>query len=352
MHTRTLTTRHHGALALSVMGLGGAPLGNLYRAISDAEAEATLAAAFAAGIRYVDTAPQYGLGLSEERFGRALANLGRDQVVLSTKVGRVLEDCAPGEVTPTAFVQTPNRRFYYDYSYDGVMRSYESSLKRLQTDRIDILLIHDVDVFSHGSQALADAKLQELMTQGGYRALEMLRRTGAVKAIGAGVNEWQVCEKLAGMGDFDCFLLAGRYTLLEQQPLDSFLPLCQRRGIGIILGGPYNSGILATGAIAGAHYNYAPAPPAIRARVRSIAAVCEAHGVALVEAAFHFVLGHPCVISVIPGAQSVAEMTRNAAILARRPPAALWTALKNAGLLRDDAPVPDADPESEYAAQH
>jgi D-threo-aldose 1-dehydrogenase len=176
--------------------------------------------------------------------------------------------------------------------------------------------------------------------EGGYRALHELREQGVVAAIGAGVNEWQVCEAMARAGDFDLFLLAGRYTLLEQEALDSFLPLCVERGIGIALGGPYNSGILATGARPGAFYNYDPAPPAILERVSRIEQVCEAHGVRLIEAALRFPLAHPAVVSVIPGAQSAAEVHRNAEILRARIPASLWADLKAEGLLRADAPVP------------
>jgi D-threo-aldose 1-dehydrogenase len=225
------------------------------------------------------------------------------------------------------------------------MRSHEESLKRLGQERVDILFVHDVDVFTHGSRDASDARVRELFDQGGYRALDELRASGAVKAIGAGVNEWEVCETLIRLGDFECFLLAGRYTLLEQDALDSFLPLCEARGIGIILGGPFNSGILATGAVAGAHYNYAPAPPEILARVRRLETVCRAHGVRLVEAALQFVLGHPAVKSVIPGANSPEQVAANVALLDVKIPASLWADLKTEGLLRHDAPVPGANHE-------
>ncbi len=341
MKQRTLQTRKHGALPLTVLGFGGAPLGNLYRPIPEAVAQATLDAAFAAGIRLFDTAPLYGLGLSEERYGKALARWGRDEIVLSTKIGRVLTDCPPEQVPETIFFDIPNRRFGYDYSYDGVMRSYEDSLQRLGTERIDILLVHDVDVWTHGTREASDARIREVM-DGGYKAMEALRACGDIKAIGVGVNEWDICERMAGLGDFDCFLLAGRYTLLEQEALDSFLPLCVERGIGIILGGPYNSGILATGPVEGAMYNYNPAPPEILDRARRLEAVCESHGVRLVEAALHFVLAHPAIVSVIPGAAAPAEVERNLEILSASLPAALWDDLKGEKLLRGDAPVPAA----------
>ena len=324
------------------LGFGGAPLGNLYRKVSEEDAAAALKAAHDGGIAYFDTAPQYGLGLSEQRVGRAIRNFGRGTVTLSTKVGRLLVDCAPDEVTPAAFVDVPEKRIVYDYSYDGVMRSLEASLVRLQVDSVDILFVHDVDAFTHGSRAASDARIRELFDEGGFRALEELRAAGNVKAIGAGVNEWEVCETLLGLGDFDCFLLAGRYTLLEQEALGSFLPLCVARDVGIILGGPYNSGILATGAVEGAHYNYAPAPLEILERVRRIEAICADHGVRLIEAALQFPARHPAVRSVIPGAGTAGEVQTNIALFSRTVPAAFWRDLKSAGLMHSDAPTGDA----------
>ncbi len=337
----TVALRATRPVPLTRMGFGGAPLGNLYRRISDEDAQGALQAAWAAGIRYFDTAPQYGLGRSEQRFGTALQGWDRRALTLSTKIGRLLVDCAAHEVTPEAFVDVPQKRIVFDYSYDGVMRSHEASLQRLGVDAVDILLVHDVDTFSQGSQEAADARVRELFDDGGYRALTELRDAGVIKAIGAGVNEWQVCERLLGLGDFDCFLLAGRYTLLEQEALESFLPLCVQRDVAIILGGPYNSGILATGAVDGARYNYAPAPPEIMERVRRIEAVCAAHGVRIIEAALQFVMGHPAVRTVIPGAVSAAEVEANVDIFSRPLPDALWSDLKSAGLLRGDAPVPE-----------
>ena len=328
-------------VTLTRMGFGGAPLGNLYRRVEEADAQATLQAAFDGGMRYFDTAPQYGLGLSEQRFGQAIRRFGRDAITLSTKVGRLLEDCGPDEVTPTAFVDTPQKKIVYDYTYDGVMRSHEASLARLGVERVDILLVHDVDVFTHGTQEASDAKVRELFDGGGYRALCELKEAGQVRAIGAGVNEWQVCERLLELGDFDAFLLAGRYTLLEQEALDSFLPLCVKRDVGIILGGPYNSGILATGAIEGARYNYEPAPADILDRVRRIEAVCAAHGVKLIEAALQFVMGHPAVRTVIPGAMTPEEVEANIALFSRNVPAGLWSDLKGQNLIRPDAPTPE-----------
>ncbi len=341
LKSRLLNSRTAQQIHLTEMGFGGAPLGNLYRKVCEDDAQAALQAAFDHGIRYFDTAPQYGLGRSEERFAVALERFGRDNVQLSTKIGRLLLDCEPHEVTPEAFVDVPQKRIVFDYSYDGVMRSYEASRGRLQVANADILLVHDVCVFSQGSQEASDQRVRELFDMGGYRALCELKEAGEIAAIGAGVNEWQVCEKLLGLADFDCFLLAGRYTLLEQEALDSFLPLCEQRDVGIMLGGPYNSGILATGAVPGAKYNYADAPPEILDKVRRIEEVCSAHSVKLIAAALQFVLGHPCVKSVIPGAVNAAEVEANIALLNTPVPAVFWSDLKSAGLLHPDAPLPE-----------
>lgn len=338
--TTPLNHRTSRPVPLTRMGFGGAPLGNLYRAVTESDAQAALQAAYDAGIRFFDTAPQYGLGLSETRFGQAIARFGRNNIQLSTKIGRLLVDCEPHEVTPQAFVDVPQKRIVFDYTYDGVMRSYEASRARIGVSNADILLIHDVCVFSQGSQEVSDAKVRELFDGGGYRALTELRAAGEIAAIGAGVNEWQVCEKLLGLGDFDGFLLAGRYTLLEQEALETFLPLCQKRDVGIILGGPYNSGILATGAVPCAKYNYADAPEDILNRVRAIEAVCAAHNTPLIAAALQFVLGHPCVKTVVPGAVSAAEVQANVALLESDIPAGLWSDLRGEGLIHPDAPLP------------
>ena len=340
MRTRTWDRLGNGGLSFTELGFGAAPLGNLYRAIPDAEAQATLDAAWDAGIRVFDTAPLYGLGLSETRLNPFLRAHPRDDYVLSTKVGRLLAVCPPDERTGIGkFFDTPSRREVYDYSYDGVMRSLEASLERLGVDRIDILFVHDIDVFTHGSRAEADRLIDQFMASG-YQALVALRDQGVISAFGGGINEWQVCQTLAERGDFDLFLLAGRYTLLEQEALASFLPLCEERGIGIVLGGPYNSGILATGARPGAFYNYEPAPPAILDRVARIEAVCRAHGVPLIAAALQFPLHHPAVVSVIPGGQSPDEVRGNLRVLETPVPADLWADLKAQGLLRPDAPTP------------
>jgi len=337
---RPFRTPHGVALAFTTIGFGTAPLGNLYRPLTERDARATLEAAWDIGCRYFDTAPLYGLGLAETRLNGFLRGHQAEPVLLSTKAGRLLDRCAPSERTGIGrFFDTPNRRERYDYSYDGVMRSLEFSLERLGVDAIDILYCHDVDVFTHGSQDAADLRIAEFMA-GGYRALDKLRTEGVVKAIGAGVNEWQICETLAKAGEFDLFLLAGRYTLLEQDSLQSLLPLCETKGIGIVLGGPFNSGILATGPKPGAFYNYGPAPPRILERVGRIEAVCKTHGVPLAAAALQFPLAHPAVVSVIPGGQSARELHQNIEALHYPIPGALWGDLKRVGLVRDDAPVP------------
>jgi D-threo-aldose 1-dehydrogenase len=328
-----------GGLSLTELGLGTAPLGNLFRAITDDEALAVMEDAWAGGVRYFDTAPLYGLGLSETRLNRFLRGKRCDDYVISTKVGRLFRATTPDRRDgPTKWIDVPSRNEVYDYGYDGTLRSLEFSLERLGVDRVDILFAHDLDIFNHGDQTTLDAKLAEFLA-GGYRALLRLRDEGVIAAFGAGLNEWQPCQWLAERGDFDIFLLAGRYTLLEQDPLDSFLPLCQSRGIGLVIGGPYNSGILATGPRPGAHYNYAPAPPDILDRATRLEAVCTAHGVRLLDAAFRFPLLHPAVLSVIPGGQGRAEMAGNLGAAAAPIPPALWADLKTAGLLRPDAPT-------------
>lgn len=341
----TLKTRHwdrlgNGGLTFTELGFGTAPLGNLYRAISDDEARATLEAAWDGGVRYYDTAPLYGLGLSETRLNGFLRGKPRDEYVLSTKVGRLIQHCAPEHRSGIGkWFDVPTRREQYDYSYDGVMRSFETSFARLGVDQIDILYVHDLCIFSHGSKAASDSRIEEFFGARGYDAMVSLRDQGLVKAIGGGINEWEVCQTLAERGDFDLFLLAGRYTLLEQTALDSFLPLCTQRGIGIVTGGPYNSGILATGSKPGAYYNYDPAPQQILDRVSAIEAICKDHNTRLVDAAFQFPLLHPAHVTVIPGGQGATETAGNLQAAAAEIPSDLWTDLKAKGLIREDAPV-------------
>jgi D-threo-aldose 1-dehydrogenase len=339
MKKRLFKAPSGAAIPFTELGFGAAPLGNLYRAVPEKDAQSTFEAAWKAGIRYFDTAPLYGLGLSETRLNHFLRGKKRADYVISTKVGRLLKVCEPSERTGIGkFFDTPSRQEVYDYTYDGVMRSLEASLERLGIDHVDVLFAHDVDVFTHKSEAARDVHVKTLMSSG-YKALVKLREEKTIRAFGAGVNEYQVCETLAAQGDFDIFLLAGRYTLLEQEALNSFLPICEKRGIGIVLGGPYNSGILATGARPGAWYNYDPAPDGILDRVRKIEAVCKAHKVKLPQAALRFPIMHPSVVTVIPGAVSPKEVALNVKTMSAKIPKALWKDLKSQGLLHEGAPV-------------
>ncbi len=336
---RPFITRAGKRLEFTSLGFGSAPLGNYLRPLDEAECDATLSAAWDSGVRYFDTAPLYGLGLSEMRVGRLLARRSRKEFIISTKVGRLLLPCEKDEVNGIFFVETPQVRFVYDYSYDGVMRSYEESLKRLGLDRVEILYVHDVCSLVHGGREASEARIRELVDTGGWRALTELRDSGDVQAIGAGVNEWEACARLLELVDPDLFLLAGRYTLLEQAPLDTLFPECAKRGVGIVIGGPYNSGILAGGTT----WNYAAAPADVVARADALKAVCAAHGVKLPAAALQFVLGNPLVASVIPGGQTVAETAQNAAVLDERIPAAFWQDLRKRELLHPRAPVPGGE---------
>ena len=338
LKTRVWDRLGKGALQFTELGFGTAPVGGLYRPVSGDEAHATMTRAWDAGVRYFDTAPLYGLGQSETRLNRALA--GRSGFIVSSKVGRLLRPSRAGEVRDGIgkWFDVPNRKEIFDYSYDGVMRSVEFSLERTGLDRIDLIYAHDLDIFTHGSAEAMQARLDEFMASG-YKALVALRDQGVIRGFGAGINEWQPAQWLVERGDFDIFLLAGRYTLLEQEALDSFLPLCLARSVGIVIGGPYNSGVLATGARPGAFYNYNPAPDWVLAKVAKIEAVCAAHKVRLVDAAFQFPLLHPAVVSIIPGGQGVAEVDANVRAASAVIPAALWADLKARGLMRQDAPT-------------
>ncbi|PWC78800.1 pyridoxal 4-dehydrogenase [Azospirillum sp. TSH64] len=335
----SLPTRALGrtGIAVSEIGFGAAPLGDLYGRLDEAVAVGTAVAALSAGVTLLDTSPLYGHGLAEARCGAALRQAGRDGVVLCTKVGRWM-DPRQGRGDGSGYAGGLPHRAVIDYSHDGTMRSVEQSLLRLGTDRIDVLLIHDVDVWTHGADRI-EARFAEAMN-GAYRALDRLRADGTVKAIGVGVNEAEMCVRFAHAGDFDAMLLAGRYSLLEQPALDEFLPLAEAKGIGVMLGGVFNSGILASGAVPGAKYNYGPAPVHILERVERIEAVCRVHGVPLATAALHFALGHPAVSSVVLGAVTAGEVSRNLAAMAAVVPAALWSDLKGEGLLAADVPVP------------
>jgi D-threo-aldose 1-dehydrogenase len=326
------------ALQVTSLGVGTAPLGDLYQRVAEPDAVDMLRTGYELGLRLFDTAPLYGAGLAEQRTGHELRQRPRDSLVLSTKVGRYYR-AAPGRADRGNWAGGLEFNAVLDYSYDGAMRSFEQSLLRLGLARVDVLLIHDVDVHTHGSREACDRRFDQAM-EGAYRALSELRRNGDVKAIGVGVNESDMCARFARAGDFDCMLLAGRYTLLEQGALDEFLPLCEQKNIGVLAGGVYNSGILASGPKPGAKYDYADAPAKVRERVAQLDAVCSAHGVPLAAAAIQFPLAHPKVSSVVIGAISAAEIRQSFELMSQNIPAALWRDLKNEGLVRADAPVP------------
>ena len=333
-------------LEVTQMGMGGAALGNLYEVVEEDGAAETIAGAYAAGIRYFDTAPLYGYGRSENRLGSELSRYKRDEFVISTKVGYSLVPRTEDEPPESPFVDVPPLDKAFDFSRDAVLRSFEESLKRLQTDYIDILFIHDPDegisIQPDFDDPHAVSHFSQVMEQV-YPALDELRTQKTVKAIGAAMNQWQMLYDFAVEGDFDCFLLAGRYTLLEQAPALKFLPRCEQKGIRVVIGGPYNSGILATGAVEGAYYNYLPATPEVMDRTRQIQEVCARHNVSLQAAALQFPFGHPSIASVIPGARSSAEIESNVAFFEEQIPADFWTELRGRSLVAGEAPLPNSD---------
>ncbi len=326
-------------LKIDALGFGCAPIGNLYHPVSDADAAETLQFAWNAGFRHYDTAPHYGQGLSERRIGDTLRPLQGKDYVLSTKVGRLLKPARyskqrHGFLSPMPFDT------HYDYSYDGVMRSFEDSMLRLGLNRIDILYMHDIGRDTHGD---ANDHHFPIAMNGGYNAMNELRLQGLVKAIGLGVNEYQVCEAALERGDWDCFLLAGRYTLLEQEALKTFMPKCEQRNCSIIIGGPYNSGILATGVRGdnnNCYYNYMEAPRAVIERVGKIEAVCADFNVTLAAAALQFPLANPLVASVIPGLDSRKQIQKTMELFNETIPAAFWQTLRDQALINPAAPLP------------
>ncbi|SMQ66429.1 D-threo-aldose 1-dehydrogenase [Devosia lucknowensis] len=320
-------------LEVTTLGLGGASLAGIFSAVPSDQARATVRHALLAGITYVDTAPQYGLGRSEHLVGEIVRE-ATPRPVISTKVGRLLRPVDPARqdkgnwIDPLPFDQR------YDYSYDGVMRSHEDSLQRLGVEKVDILYVHDIGTATHGVEG--NRPLWAQLSGGGYEALRELRDSGAVKAIGLGVNEWEVCMDAFGLGDWDVFLLAGRYTLLEQTALEPFMTTCIARGASVVVGGPFNSGIL----VGGDTFNYARAPEAVVARVRAIEAVCKAFNVPLPAAALQFPLTHPAVCNVLPGPRSPGELDGILAWWDATIPDALWSTLADEGLLAPGTPVP------------
>lgn len=326
-------------LQVTELGFGAATLGNLYRTMTESDAQESIAKAMELGLNQFDTAPYYGFGLSERRVGNALRDYNRDDYILSTKVGRILEPCEKAE-DKYGFCSPMPFEPKYDYSYDGVMRSFEHSIQRLGLSKIDILYMHDIGRATHGDD---HDRLFKIAMEGGYKAMDELRSQGLVSAIGLGVNEYEVCEEAMEHGYFDCFLLAGRYSLLEQKALESFLPRCLKENSSIVLGGPYNSGILATGVRKKGvvpHYDYAPASPSIIKIVDKIETVCDTFNVPLAAAALQFPLAHPAVVSVIPGLSSANRVQSTVDLMNVNIPAAFWETLQNQGVLYPDVPVP------------
>src|SRR5215472_6317501 len=328
-------TRHLGRtpLRVTVLGLGTGTLGGHRIPVTRDEGEAVVKAAWSAGVRYFDTAPFYGFGKACRIVGDALRELPRGDWVLSTKAGRLLrpqrEAGAHGALRhPMPFEDV------FDYTYDGVMRSFEDSLQRLGLARIDILYAHDIGARQHGQEA--HPGVIRTFREGGYRALEQLRASGDLAGIGIGVNEREVLLEALEWGDWDVFLLAGRYTLLEQTPIDDLLPRCVRSGVSVVIGASFNTGILAGRDT----WNYRPAPPEIVGRVNAIRTVCNDHKVPLAAAALQFPLAHPAVVAILPGPRSVDEFAANVKLLRHPIPPALWADLRNAGLLHPDAPTP------------
>jgi D-threo-aldose 1-dehydrogenase len=324
-------------LAFTAFGFGGAPVGNFNGAFTDEAASDMVEQAWAQGVRYFDTAPGYGNGLSEYRLGHALRRYDRHELVLSTKVGRVLTPAVGAPTTDGQYQDIPPFVAGFDYTYDGVMRAVEQSMQRMLTDHFDVLFIHDCDVYTHGT---AQPEYFHQALVGAFPALESLRDQGVVKAIGFGVNETEVMIEAVKTTDADLCLLAGRYTLLEQEPLDALLPMCQDRGVGIVLGGVYNSGVLATGAVQGARFNYAPASAEVLEKVGAIEDICRRHDVALAAAALQFAYAHPAITSICIGARDADQQARNASLFEARIPEQFWADLRAAGLVRPDAPTP------------
>lgn len=329
------------AVEVSVLGFGGAAIGNLYREIDKEQARSAVRESLATGVRYFDTAPYYGFGLAELRLGAALRG-EQPPLVISTKVGRKLVPTGPQDarIEREGFFSAQPFTPVFDYGYESVMRSHAESLERLGVNSVDVLLCHDIGRMTHGAQHAA--RVREFL-DGGYRAMRELRDAGSVRAIGIGVNEWEVCVELLQSCELDCILLAGRYTLLEQPALAELLPLCADRGVSVICGGPFNSGILAAGSrgVSQSHYNYSAVPAEVLDRVRRLETLCEEFAVPLAAAALQFPLGHPSVASVVAGCASDAEARHCAAMFAQPIPAEFWRALRDRGLVDPRAPLPE-----------
>ena len=325
-------------LELPIFGFGAAHLGELYSYVAEQDSRATLEAAWDGHLRYFDTAPWYGRGKSEHRLGSFLGAKPRADFIVTTKVGRVLR--RPSDLKN--FTRAPwlggfNFEVIYDYSYDGIMRSYEQSLQRLGLDTIDALVIHDLDNIFLGDML---PQCEKQFFDSGVRALQELKASGDIKAVGMGINRGATMVTTAAKLDLDFMLVAMPYTLLDQATLHTGMASCVKRGISVIIGAPFASGILVTGSKAGAKYDYGDASPEIQARVRGIEDVCRAHNVAMPTAALQFPLAHPAVVSIIPGAARPSEVIQNIAAVETSIPAVFWSDLKSRNLIDADAPVP------------
>ncbi len=317
------------ALTVTRLGLGTGPIGGLYEPVSEEQAHAVVERAWHHGLRYFDTAPLYGHGLSERRLGRVLRDKPRDEAVVSTKVGRLLRhDPSAAPPAESIYRGVPDVSPVFDFSYDGVLRSFEESRERLGLDRVDLLLVHDPD------DAFSDA------LEGAYPALDRLRADGSIAAVGVGMNQWQMLEDFALRARFDCFLLAGRYTLLDQSAVDSLLPLCSREGIAVVAAGVYNSGVLADPSRS-PHFDYKPADGALLERVHRIREICDLHGTPLKAAAIQFPLGHPAVKCVLVGCRSPREVDESIEMFETVIPQEFWEDLRTAGFLDASLPVPE-----------
>lgn len=324
-------------LWVSEIGFGGASIGNLYNECTDATSYEVMATCWDLGIRYFDTAPEYGHGLSERRMGDALRPHVREDYILSTKVGDILYARQDTPPPLNKFINKLPFHLRFDYSYDGVMRAFEDSLQRLGLSSVDILFVHDLDPVVHQEKQFS--YFFKTYIESGYRALDQLRREGMIKAIGLGVKKWEVCQEVMKYGDYECFMLQGNYTLLEQPALDTFMETCVKKQISILLAGPYASGILATGAVQGAYFHHREADEEILKRVRIIQEICEAHQVPMQAAAMQFPLKHPAIASVVVGSASPQSMRNNVAYAEFSIPASLWDALKDAHIIPKHAPV-------------
>lgn len=324
---------------VTTLGFGTVAVGNLGRPMPDDVARSLVQHAWDSGVRLFDTAPMYGHGLAELRLAAELSDFPRDEYVLVTKVGRSLTPAAPGSFDSSPWVDTPSLRIDYDYSFDGVMRQVDDSLHRMGTDHFDVLLVHDIDHWTHGDSQ--PQRFREAL-DGAFPALIALRDQGVVRAIGAGVNDVDVSLAVAGAVDIDCLLIAGTYTLLDQEAGRELLPLCRGRGIAVINGRVFGSGVLATGPTPRARFDYAPAPQDVLTRVASIEQICRAHAVELGAAALQFAGAHGAIANVCVGSSRVSQQEQTLRWAAMEIPAAFWGDLADSGLVEMPAPLPSA----------